>query len=93
MSPATISTTRVARPQRRNWFLAAALVVAVGAGVLASSDLEDRGQPTGPSAWPAGPIEFGDPAVAKGARGGKTNTVTFPLFRDPTVRKGAGGQR
>jgi hypothetical protein len=31
--------------------------------------------------------------VVKGARGGKKNAVAFPLFGDPTVRKGAGGRR
>ena len=55
-----------------------------------AQDLDRHG---GAATRPAGPINFGDPPVVKGARGGKTNAVTFPLFGDPTVRKGAGGQR
>ena len=43
-------------------------------------------------------MQFGDPAVVKGARGGATTRVRLqdpassPMFGDPTVRKGAGGR-
>jgi hypothetical protein len=95
MSPAAITSAHAALPQRRTRFLAAvlAVVVAGGGATLASSGLEDRSRPTDPGAWPAGPIEFNDPAVVKGARGGKKTTVTFPLYGGPTVRTGVGGQR
>jgi hypothetical protein len=92
MSPAANTSAHAALPQRRTQFLAAVLAVVVAAA-LTSSVPEDRGGPTDPGAWSAGPIEFHDPAVVKGARGGKEKTVTFPFFGDPTVRKGVGGQR
>ena len=95
MSQAAITAAHVAPSQRRNRLLTVtlAVVVAAGAASVASSGPQDRDRPAGPVTWPAGPIVFGDPAVVKGDRGGKTNTVIFPLFGDPTVRKGAGGQR
>jgi hypothetical protein len=95
MRPAAITSAHVALPQRRNRLLAVALaaVLAAGAASAASSGLQGHDQPTGPVTWPAGPIRFDDPAVVKGARGGKKNAVAFPLFGDPTVRKGAGGRR
>lgn len=95
MSPAAITSAHVALPQRRNRFLAVTLaaVLVAGAASVASSGLAGPDRPAGSAAWPAGPIEFHDPAVVKGARGGKQNTVTFALFGDPAVRKGAGGQR
>jgi len=94
MSPAANTSAHAALPQRRTQFLAAVLAVLVAGGAtLASSVPGDGGVPTDPGAWSAGPIEFDDPAVVKGARGGKKNTVTFPFFGDPTVRKGVGGQR
>ena len=95
MSQAAITAAHVASPQRRNRLLAVtlAVVVAAGAASVASSGPHDRDRPAGPVTWPAGSMEFGDPVVVKGDRGGKTNTVIFPLFGDPTVRKGAGGQR
>ena len=47
----------------------------------------------GPGAPPpsTGALPGRDPIVTGGARGGKTNLVTLRVFRDPTVRKGAGG--
>ena len=68
------------------WVAVASVALTIGGGAgatLASSGLEDRGRPTDPGAWPVGPIEFGDPTVVKGARGGKTSPVTFPYFGDP----------
>ena len=41
---------------------------------------------------------FGDPAVQRGAHGGKSNLFrikdgrSLPVFRDPSVRKGTGGR-
>ena len=95
MSQAAITAAHVALRQRRNRLLTVTLaaVVAAGAVSVASSGPQELDRPAEPGTWPAGPIEFNDPAVVKGDRGGKTNTVIFPLFGDPTVRKGAGGQR
>jgi hypothetical protein len=96
MSLVTIPTAQAALPRRRNRLIAVALTVVLAAGAgaaLDASGLEHPGAPANPEAWPAGPIGFDDPAVVKGARGGNKNTVRLPFFGDPTVRKGAGGQR
>ncbi len=88
-----IPTRRDALGIRPNRFLAAGLaaVVAAGGAAIAFSG-DDPVAPAKPNAAPAAPITFGDPPVVKGARGGKTNVVTLPVFGDPTVRKGAGGR-
>ena len=95
MSQAAITAAHVALRQRRNRLVTVTLaaVVAAGAVSVASSGPQDLDRPAEPATWPAGPIEFNDPVVVKGDRGDKTNTVIFPLFGDPTVHKGAGGQR
>jgi hypothetical protein len=94
MSRTLLIPSRPAAPRiRPNRFLTAglaAVVVAGGAAIAFSGD--DPVAPAKPNAAPSTPIIFGDPPVLKGARGGKTNTVTLPVFGDPTVRKGAGGR-
>jgi hypothetical protein len=78
---------------RPNRFLAAGLAAVVAAGGATIAFSGDNPAATAkPNTAPAAPISFGDPPVVKGARGGKTNTVTLPVFGDPTVRKGAGGR-
>jgi hypothetical protein len=95
MSSATINTAQRALDPRRHRLLAvtlAATVVAAGAGAVASTDLETAGLHTGPTTWSAKPIEFNDPVVVKGARGGDRSPSFYPYFGDPAVRKGAGGR-
>ena len=94
MSRTLITPARpVALRVRRHRLLAAGLaaVVAAGGAAIAFSG-DDPVAPAKPNAAPSTPIIFGDPPVLKGARGGKTNAVTLPVFNDPTVRKGAGGR-
>jgi hypothetical protein len=75
---------------RRPLVAALAALVAVGGGAIALPG-DDAIAPTKLNASPTAPIILGDPAVQKGAHGGKTDRVILPVFRDPTVRKGAGG--
>ena len=78
---------------RPNRFLAAGLAAVVAAGGATIAFSGDNPAATAkPNTAPAAPISLGDPPVVKGARGGKTNTVTLPVFGDPGVRKGAGGR-
>lgn len=94
MSRTLITPTRTVAPRvRPNRFLAAGLaaIVAAGGAAIAFSG-DDAVAPAKPNTSPSAPIIFGDPPVLKGARGGKTNAVTLPVFEDPTVRKGAGGR-
>jgi hypothetical protein len=96
MSRTAITTARsVALRVRPNHRLVAGLaavaIAAAGGGAIAFSG-DDPVAPTKPNGAPATPIIFGDPPILKGARGGKTNAVTLRVFRDPTVRKGAGGR-
>ena len=78
---------------RHNRLLAAALaaVIAATGATIALSD-NDPAATAKPNTAPSPAISFGDAPVIKGARGGKTNTVTLPVFGDPTVHKGAGGR-
>jgi hypothetical protein len=77
--------------------VAVALVVAAGGATLALSG-DDPTAPAQKTAPPSAPMQFGDPAVVKGARGAATTRVRLqdpasaPMFGDPTVRKGAGGR-
>jgi hypothetical protein len=83
---------RVTSRVRPNRVLAAGLAAAIAAGgaaIVYSGD--DPGAPSKPDTARAAPTTFGDPPVVKGARGGKTNSVTLRVFGDPMVRKGAGG--
>jgi hypothetical protein len=90
MVPAALTSARVAHPQRRNRLLTITLAAAlIAVGAVASTGLDHTDQPTGGGAWRSEPIQFDDPAVVKGARGGKKDTVMFPYFGDPIVRKGA----
>lgn len=81
----------------RSLATAVALAGAAGGATLALSG-DDRAAPAQKRAAPSAPMQFGDPAVVKGARGGATSRVrlqdpaSLPLFGDPTVRKGAGGR-
>ena len=96
MSSATINSTQPAVAPRRHRLLAFALsatLVAAGAGALASTGLRDSDLRTNAETWSAEPIEFNDPVVVKGARGGDKGPSFYPYFSDPAVRKGAGGQR
>ena len=88
ITPARPVTLRV-RPSR---FLAAGLAAVVAAGATIAFSADDPVAPAKPSAAPESPIIFGDTPVLKGARAGKNNAVTLPVFGDPTVRKGAGGR-
>jgi hypothetical protein len=88
ITPARPVTLRV----RTNRFLAAGLAAVVAAGATIAFSADDPAAPATPSAAPSPPIIFGDPPVLKGARAGKTDAGTLPVFRDPTVRKGAGGR-
>ena len=80
----------------RSLAAAVALTAAAGAAALAFSG-NDPAAPAQKAVPSSAPIQFGDPAVVKGARGGATGRVRLqdavPLFGDPTVRKGAGGGR
>jgi hypothetical protein len=90
MSPTVITPSRpAALPFGANRFLAAGLaaVVLAGGAALAFSG-DDPVTPMKPNGASSPPMIFGDPPVAKGARGEKTNEVTPPVFGDPTVRKG-----
>ena len=94
MSGTLINSTRpVAARVRHNRFLAAGLaaIVAAGGASIASSG-DGAGAPVKPNAAPSPPLIFGDPPVAKGAHGAKTDPVTLRVFGDPTVRKGASGR-
>jgi hypothetical protein len=87
VTPGRPVTARV----RSNRLLAAGIAAAIAAaGAAFVSD--DLATPSRPDTERAAPITFGDPPVVKGARGGKTSSVTLPVFGDPTVRKGAGGR-
>ncbi len=92
MSGTLITPTRpVAARVRLNRFLAAGLAAIVSAGGAAIAfPGDDPVAPATPKGAP--PIIFGDSPVVKGARGGKTDPVTLPVFGDPTVDKGAGGR-
>jgi hypothetical protein len=70
--------------------LAAGVAAVVAAGAVALSADEPRA-PAQPAPAPEPPYLFGDPPVAKGAHGVKKLTAPAPLFRDPWIRKGAGG--
>jgi hypothetical protein len=84
---------RVTSRVRPNRFLAAGLAAAIAAGGGAIYyTRDDPGAPPKPDTARAAPITFGDPPVVKGARGGKTSSVTLRVFGDPMVRKGAGGR-
>jgi hypothetical protein len=78
-------------------FLAAGLTVLVAAVGLACAG-DDPVAPGKPSAAREAPMVFGDPAVQRGAHGGKSNLFrikdgrSLPVFRDPSVRKGTGGR-
>ena len=85
ISPARAVTLRV-RPNR----LAAVALAAVVAAVIAFAG-DDPATPANPNAASAPPLIFGDPPVAKGARGAKVDRSTLQVFGDPKVRKGAAG--
>ncbi len=85
ISPARAVPLRV-RPYR---LLAVALAAVVAAAIAFSGD--DPVTPVKPNATPDPPLIFGDPSVAKGARGAKADRSTLEVFGDPTVRKGAAG--
>lgn len=96
MFPASVNTAQPALAARRHRLLAltlAATLVAAGAGAVAVTGIQDRDVRTSPGTWPDEPIQFNDPAVIKGARGGDKSPSVYPYVGDPAVRKGAGGQR
>lgn len=94
MSRTLITAARpVTLRDRPNRFLAAGLAgVLAGGGATIAFSGDDPLAPAKPNAAPSTPIISGDAPVLKGARGGKTSTVTPRVFGDPTVRKGAGGR-